>query len=191
MARALMRIAIPSLLVTAVAAALAAAALPAGPNSTAQAIKPQESTLVASFKQQAVVVDAPFTRFDGSIHYDPAHADTTRATLHVDTSSLDIGDEDSDAEVRGASWLDSAHFPTATFESTRVTARDTQHFDATGNLTIKGHTRPVTVTVTVTTAAHGYVYDGSFELSRRDFGIGDPQWDSVLDDRVRVRFHLL
>lgn len=184
-----MRIAL-SMLGTAVAAALAAAALPADPQSTAQAIKPQQSTLVASFKQEAVTVDAPFKRFDGSIHYDPAHADATRATLHVDTSSLDIGDEDSDAEVRGASWFDSAHFPTATFESTRITAHDAQHFDATGNLTIKGRTRAVTVTVTVTTATHGYVYDGSFELSRREFGIGDPQWDSVLDDRVRVRFHL-
>ena len=69
--------------------------------------------------------------------------------------------------------------------------RDAQHFDASGNLTIKGRTRPVTVTVSVTPGAHGYVYDGGFELSRRDFGIGDPQWDPVLDDHVRVQFHLL
>jgi polyisoprenoid-binding protein YceI len=138
-----------------------------------------------------VTVDAPFKRFDGSIHYDPAHADDAHATLHVDTSSLDVGDDDSDAEVRGASWFDSAHYPTATFESTRITTRDAQHFDANGNLTIKGRTRPVTVTVSVAPAAHGFAYDGSFELSRRDFGIGDPQWDSVLDDHVRVRFHLL
>ena len=39
--------------------------------------------------------------------------------------------------------------------------------------------------------AGGNAFDGSFELSRRAFGIGDPAWDSVLDDRVRVRFHLL
>ncbi len=174
-----------------VAVALAAATLAAGQPSAAQAIKAQQSTLVASFRQQAVTVDAPFKRFDGSIQYDPAHAGDTRATLHVDTTSLDIGDEDSDAEVRGVAWLDSAHYPMATFESTRITPRDAQHFDATGNLTIKGRTRPVTMIVSVAPAARGYVYDGSFELSRRDFGIGDPQWDSVLDDRVLVRFHLL
>jgi polyisoprenoid-binding protein YceI len=157
----------------------------------ARPLDARQSTLVASFRQQAVTVDAPFKRFDGTIQYDPAHAADTRATLHVDTSSLDIGDEDSDAEVRGSAWFDSAHYPMASFESTRITARDAQHFEATGNLTIKGRTRPVTVTVSVAPAEHGYVYDGSFELSRRDFGIGDPQWDSVLDDRVRVRFHLL
>jgi len=186
-----MRLGILSLLGVAAATALAAAAPPASPRSTGQAIDAQHSTLIASFRQQAVTVDAPFKRFDGSIHYDAAHPATTRATLHVDTSSLDIGDEDSDAEVRGASWFDSAHFPTATFESTSITPRDAQHFDATGNLTIKGRSRPVTVSVGVAPAAHGFAYDGSFELSRRDFGIGDPQWDAVLDDRVRVRFHLL
>lgn len=167
----------------------AAAAVVLG--ADARPIDAKQSTLVASFKQQAVTVDAPFKRFEGSIQYDPAHAADTRATLHVDTSSLDIGDEDSDAEVRGVAWFDSAHYPTATFESTRITARDAQHFDASGNLTIKGRTRPVTVTVSVTPGAHGYVYDGGFELSRRDFGIGDPQWDPVLDDHVRVQFHLL
>ena len=186
-----MRVGVLSLLGATVAAALAAAAPPSGSPPAARAIIPQQSTLIASFKQQAVTVDAPFKRFDGSIHYDPAHAGDTRATLHVDMNSLDIGDEDSDAEVRGASWFDSAHYPTATFESTHILPRDAQHFDATGNLTIKGRTRPVTVTVGVAPAAHGFAYDGSFELSRRDFGIGDPQWDSVLDDHVRVRFHLL
>jgi polyisoprenoid-binding protein YceI len=186
-----MRLGLLSLLGAAVAAALAAAAPAANPRSTAQAIDAQHSTLIASFQQQAVTVDAPFKRFDGSIHYDPAHAADAHATLHVDTSSLDVGDDDSDAEVRGASWFDCAHFPTATFESTRITTRDAQHFDANGNLTIKGRTRPVTVTVGVAPAAHGSAYDGSFELSRRDFGIGDPQWDPVLDDRVHVRFHLL
>lgn len=165
-----------------VAVALAADARP---------LDAKQSTLVVSFRQQAVTVDAPFKRFDGSIQYDPTHAADTRATLHVDTSSLEIGDEDSDAEVRGVAWFDSAHYPTASFESTRITPHDAQHFEAAGNLTIKGRTRPVTVTVSVTPTAHGYVYDGSVELSRRDFGIGDPQWDSVLDDHVLVRFHLL
>jgi polyisoprenoid-binding protein YceI len=186
-----MRLGVLPLLGAAVAAALAAAALAANPRPTAQAVDAQHSTLIASFQQQAVTVDAPFKRFDGSIHYDPANAGGTHATFHVDTSSLDIGDEDSDAEVRGASWFDSARYPTATFESTRITPRDAQHFDANGNLTIKGRTRPVTVTVSVAPAAHGFIYDGSFEMSRRDFGIGDPQWDAVLEDHVRVRFHLL
>lgn len=171
--------------------AACAAAVFAASAPGAQPIDPSRSTLVASFRQEAVTVDAPFRKFDGSIQYDPAHPADTRATLHVDMASLDIGDDDSNAEVRGTAWFDSAHFPSASFQSTSIKARDAQHFDASGDLAIKGRTRQVTVSVSVAPAAHGFSYDGSFEISRHDFGIGDPQWDSVLDDRVRVRFHLL
>ena len=180
-----------SALCTAIAVvALAAVALAADSPMNPQPVSLQQSSLVASFRQQSVTVDAPFKRFDGSIQYDPSRPADTRATLHVDMSSLDVGDDDSDAEVRGAAWFDSARYPQASFHSTRIKPGDAHHFDATGELSIKGRTRQITVNVNVQPAAHGSAYDGSFELSRRDFGIGDPSWDAVLDDQVRVRFHL-
>ena len=175
--------------VTAVVA-LATVALAADSPMNPQPVSLQQSSLVASFRQQSVTVDAPFKRFDGSIQYDPARPADTRATLHVDMNSLDIGDDDSDAEVRGAAWFDSAHYPQASFHSTLIKPGDARHFDATGELSIKGRTRLITVNVSVLPATHGNAYDGSFELSRRDFAIGDPSWDAVLDDQVRVRFHL-
>jgi hypothetical protein len=39
-------------------------------------------------------------------------------------------------------------------------------------------------------AGHATSFDGSFDLSRKIFGIGDSSWEDVLDDKVRVRFHL-
>ncbi len=173
------------------AVVVAVVALAADSQTGSQQISLPRSTLVASFRQQSVTVDAPFKRFEGNIQYDPARPADTRATLHVDVASLDVGDDDSDAEVRGAAWFDSAHYPQASFQSTLIKPGAAHHFDATGELTIKGHTHQVTVNVSVLPDAHGYAYDGSFELSRRDFGIGDPSWDAVLEDHVRVRFHLL
>jgi polyisoprenoid-binding protein YceI len=149
------------------------------------------STLVATFRQQAVSIDAAFRRFEGKIDYDPALPAATRATLSVDMTSLDIGDEDSSAEVRKSAWFDTAHFPRASFRSTSVKPAAAGHFEATGELTIKGRTRPVTVAVSVQQAGSSFAYDGSFELSRLEFDIGDPAWNQALDDRVRVRFHLL
>lgn len=175
-----------SALCTAIAVVALAADRPMNP----QPVSLQRSSLVASFRQQSVTVDAPFKRFDGSIQYDPARPTDTHATLHVDMSSLDVGDDDSDAEVRGAAWFDSARYPQASFHSTLIKPGDAHHFYASGELSIKGRTRQITVNVSVQPAAHGSAYDGSFELSRRDFGIGDPSWDAVLDDQVRVRFHL-
>ena len=173
------------------AVALAAIALAADSLARPQPIIASHSSLVASFRQQGVSVDAPFKRFSGEIQYDPAHPERTRATLQVDMGSLDVGDEDSDAEVRGTAWFDSAHFPQASFEATQVKPGDAHHFEASGELRIKDHAQRITVGVNVQPAGSGFTYDGSFELSRREFAIGDPSWDAVLDDAVRVRFHLL
>jgi polyisoprenoid-binding protein YceI len=174
-----------------VPAALAAAAFAVTALAADSNIDLLHSTLVATFHQQAVSIDAAFRRFEGKIDYDPALPAATRATLSVDMTSLDIGDDDSSAEVRKSAWFDTAHFPRATFRSTSVRPSAAGRFDATGELTIKGQARPITVTVGVQQLGTAFAYDGSFELSRQDFSIGDPAWNPVLDDKVRVHFHLL
>ena len=173
---------VPAALAT---AAFAVAALAADSN-----IDLLHSSLVATFRQQAVSVDAVFRRFEGEIDYDPALPAATRATLSVDMTSLDIGDEDTNAEVRKSVWFDTTRFPRATFRSTSVKPSAAGHFDAAGELTIKGQARPITVAVSVQRAGAALAYDGRFELSRRDFNIGDPTWNQVLDDKVLVHFHL-
>lgn len=154
-------------------------------------VNPATSSIVATFTQQHVAVDAAFRNFSGTIVYDAARADATRATLSVDVASLDLGDADTNAEVRKPAWFDSARYPHATFRSSAVKLGAAGHFDATGTLTIKGREQTVTVSVSVLKAGGANAFDGSFELSRKAFGIGDPTWDSVLDDAVRVKFHLL
>lgn len=150
-----------------------------------------QSSLVATFRQQRVPVDAAFKKFSGSIAYDAAEPATTTATLSVDMTSLDVGDDDTNAEVRKPAWFDSAHYPLATFRATTVVPRVGGGFDASGPLTIKGQTRPVTVTVTVARRGAATSFDGSFGLSRKAFAIGDPAWAGLLDDEVRVHFHLV
>jgi len=172
-------------------AALSAAAFTVAALAADSNIDLLHSSLVATFRQQAVSIDAAFRRFEGEIDYDPALPAATRATLSVDMTSLDIGDEDTNAEVRKSVWFDTTRFPRATFRSTSVKPSAAGHFDAAGELTIKGQARPITVTISVRRAGAAFAYDGRFELSRRDFNIGDPTWNPVLDDKVLVHFHLL
>jgi hypothetical protein len=47
------------------------------------------------------------------------------------------------------------------------------------------------VPVTVGKAGSAMVFDGAFEISRAYFGIGDKEWNDVVDDKVKVRFHLV
>lgn len=150
-----------------------------------------KSSIIATFRQEAAPIDVPFRNFTGTIVYDAANPAATSAELAVDMNSLDVGDETSSAEVRKPAWFDSGKYPQATFRSTAVKPGAPGQFDATGTLSIKGQTQSITVAITVQRVGNFNAYDGNFELSRKFFGIGDASWDEVLDDKVRVRFHLL
>lgn len=150
-----------------------------------------KSTLTATFRQEGVPVENPFTRFSGRIQYDPKNVAAATAVIEVDMTSYDIGDPAYNAEVAKASWFDSGAHPKAVFRSTAVKAVSATRFDATGTLTLKGRTQTVTVPVTVAAGAAGATFDGTFNISRKAFGIGSPVWDSVLEDQVAVKFHLV
>ena len=154
-------------------------------------IDPSKSTLVVTFKQENVPVDAPFKRFNGHIDYDPALPTASKAAVEITTASLDLGSEDYNSEVRKKDWLDSGTYPTATFISTAIKPGAAGHFDATGVLTLKGKTQTLTVPVTVGKAGAATSFDGDLTISRSYFGIGDKEWNDVLDDKVRVKFHII
>jgi polyisoprenoid-binding protein YceI len=155
------------------------------------AIDLSQSSIVATFKQQNAPVEAAFKKFSGSIVYDAARPAATAATLTVDMNSLDIGDADTEAEVRKPAWFDSARYPQATFRATTTTPGANGHFDASGPLTIKGKTQTITVAVTVQRSGRANAYDGSFELSRGPLASATRPGKGALDDTVRVHFHLL
>jgi polyisoprenoid-binding protein YceI len=172
-------------------AVISAAALAGVVLSADGSINSAGSSLVATFTQQHVPVDAAFKLFSGTIDYDAAHPEATKAALRVDVGSLELDDADASAELRKPAWFDYARYPNATFRSTSVKRGADGHLDITGTLEIKGHTQTISVAASVQGSGAARAFDGSFELSRKAFGIGDPAWDGVLDDRVRLRFHLL
>jgi polyisoprenoid-binding protein YceI len=154
-------------------------------------IDPSKSTLIATFRQEKVPVDAPFKRFSGHIQYDSAQPSAARAMIQVQTGSFDMGSADYNAEVADKSWLDSKSYPTASFVSTAIKSEGTGKLEATGTLTLKGRMQTLTVPVSVGMLGTAMTFDGAFVISRKVFGIGTPDWNDVLDDAVRVRFHLV
>jgi polyisoprenoid-binding protein YceI len=150
-----------------------------------------KSSIIATFKQSGVAVDTPFTRFTGRIVYDAANVAAASASIEVETASLDIGDEEYNAEVRKKPWFDSATYPRATFRSTGIKASGPGKFIATGTLTVKGRVQTISVPIATKATPNGTAFEGSFAISRKAFGIGDPLWEEVLDDRVGVRFTLV
>ena len=150
-----------------------------------------KSSLIATFRQESVPVDAPFRKFSGHILYDLTQPASAKATLAVETASFDLGSEDYNAEVRKKGWFDSASYPQASFVSSAIKPGAPGHFDATGTLTLKGKTLTITVPVTVGRVGAMQSFDGALVISRKYFAIGDPDWNDVVDDKVSVKFHLV
>jgi polyisoprenoid-binding protein YceI len=109
----------------------------------------------------------------------------------IDMKSVDTGSALFDQHIQGADFFDTAKFPTASFKSTKVTFDGNKPAAIEGNLTIKGVTRPVTLTVTSFQAmphpmmkkdaigANAYTV-----VKRSDFGAG--AYAPAVSDDVRI-----
>jgi len=90
------------------------------------------------------------SRFDkttGTVVFDKA-ARTGAVDIVIDAKSVDTGYATFNEHIQGEDFLDTARYPTATFKSTRVVFDGDKPAKVEGNLTLKGVTKPVTLTVT-------------------------------------------
>ena len=90
------------------------------------------------------------SRFDkatGTVTLDKA-AKTAAVNIVIDTKSVNTGSATFNEHIQGEDYLDTAKYPTATFKSTKVNFEGDKPASIEGNLTLKGITKPVTLTVT-------------------------------------------
>ena len=88
-----------------------------------------------------------FNDFDGSFSYDEADPAASRVEVTIRTASIDSNHADRDKHLRGKEFLDVDKFPQATFVSTGYTENEDKSAVLTGNLTLRGVTRPVSIAV--------------------------------------------
>ncbi len=90
------------------------------------------------------------SRFDkttGTVVFDKA-AKTGAVDIVIDTKSVNTGYPTFNEHIQGEDFLDTATYPTASFKSTKVVFEGDKPVSIEGNLTLKGVTKPVTLTVT-------------------------------------------
>lgn len=88
-----------------------------------------------------------FNKTTGKVIFDKA-AKTGAVDIVIDTKSVDTGSATFNEHIQGEDFLDTAKYPTATFKSTKVVFEGDKPVTVEGNLTLKGVTKPVTLTVT-------------------------------------------
>lgn len=88
-----------------------------------------------------------FNKTTGTVVLDK-QAGQAKVDIVIDTASVSTGSEAFDGHIQGADFLDTRQFPTATFKSSKVVFEGDKPVSIEGDLTIKGITKPVTLTVT-------------------------------------------
>jgi polyisoprenoid-binding protein YceI len=162
---------------TALRALLAVALLAAGLCSNARAssweLDPAATRIAFSVKNLSVAyVEGTFRLASGRVVLDDG--DMSRSTLEavIDTGSVDTDEPKRDAHLRSADFLDVTRYPTMTFQSTRIEQGDGDHWKVTGNLTLRGTSRPVVLDVQRSIAEGSRASArASTTIDRRDFGI--------------------
>jgi polyisoprenoid-binding protein YceI len=135
-----------------------------------------------------------FTKFEGQIvtAKDPLQSS---ATASIDTTSFDTGNEQRNNDIKGENFLDVANHPTMTYRSASI-RKEGDDFVVTGDLTIKGVTHPVELSVEV----NGFGPDpyggtraglsATGEINRSDYGIDAnmslPTGGVVISEKIQL-----
>ncbi len=121
-----------------------------------------------------------FSQGRGTLEFDPANPTRARIEVTIPLSTLSTGVAALDEDFRSTDFFDTERFPTATFTSTKVEkGMASNELEVTGNLTLHGITRPVTLKVAIVkvgtnprTSLPTVGFDGMTRLKRSDFGLG-------------------
>jgi len=129
-------------------------------------------------------VRGDFTRFSGKVQLD--EADVTRSTVDatIDVASVDTRVADRDGHLKSPDFFDAAKYPSITFKSTKVAKGGAGRLLVTGDLTLHGVTRPVTLDVTASAEVKGMYgetrrgYSATAKIDRKDYGL---TWNKLVE----------
>jgi len=161
----------------------AAAALP----MAADVYKVDKSHSDVDFKVRHLVsnVTGKFTDFDGTVTMQPGKPGASSVEFTINAGSNDTGNADRDKHLHTADFFDIEKFPAITFKSTSIApAKKKDLYNVTGDLTIRGVTKRVTIPVQFLGAAKDpwgndkAGFSLQTKVNRKDYGIN---WNKALD----------
>lgn len=161
-------------------------------------LDPQESVIGFTVYAQMlfkVKEEGRFRQFSGQVGYDPDRPADTHVDLTVYTATVDMHNAEHDAMLKSPGFFDVERFPTMRFVGASTAVRPNGGLDVTGDLTIRGITRRVTVPVVISQVPGrnaGSRFETTFQIDRTDFGLNGPAKMAGLSVSIakNVRIHL-
>ena len=165
------------------------------PRTTKWELDPENSSVEFTCKHVFSNVRGMFKQPSGTVTLDEATPANSKVDATIDASTITTGVEERDNHLKSPDFFDVAKYPAITFVSTSVAKSSATSYSVTGNLTMHGVTRPVTLAVT---ASAPFKHAGGIRrgieattsVNRKDFGL---VWDYpgegagvVVGDNIKI-----
>jgi len=168
---------------------------------TKWAIDPVHSSVDFSVRHMMIAnVKGSFKAFEATVVADPADLTNAEISFAIDAASIDTRNEDRDNHLRSADFFDAENNPKITFTATDIKKTDEGEYNVTGDLTIRGVTRPETFSVVYEGSGKDpwgnekAGFSGAGSINRADYGL---TWNAALEtggvlvgDKIKISFEI-
>jgi polyisoprenoid-binding protein YceI len=174
----------------------AALAFASNANAATYAIDPGHTQVEFTYNHFGFSnITGRFDQVGGEFELNTADLAKSRISVEIPISSLSTGVAKLDQHLQGPDFFDAAKYPTANFKSTAVHVVNDRELHVSGDLTIHGVTKPVTLDVKVNKIAEHPMkkvpaagFDAKTTIKRSDFGVG--AYVPMVSDDVEIRITL-
>ncbi len=146
------------------------------PQTSKWELDPENSSAEFVCKHLLSKVRGMFPKPSGTVMLDEATPTNSKINATIDVNSITTGVEERDTHLKSPEFFDVARYPAITFVSTSVSRSSATSYSVTGNLTMHGVTRPVTLAVTASppfnhAAGIRRGIEATTSVNRKDFGL--------------------
>ena len=134
-----------------------------------------------------------FVKFEGGFDFDENNFGNSSTSVTIQTASIEMHDSTWNEHLSGEQWFNVAKFPTMTFKSTKVTKTGDKTMDVTGDLTLLGVTKPVTLKVVFNKKGKMMQFDkagfnATATIDRTEFGMNT--YAGMIGNEIEIRINV-
>jgi polyisoprenoid-binding protein YceI len=160
------------------------------PLSQAQApvfvITPEQST-IKFYVKSSVDIQGDFNKWDATLTFTSPKVATGVLDIEIQAASVSTGSDMKNGKLKSKDFFDVQHDPLITFKSTKIVRTSPGVYQVQGNFTIRGVTKPDTLTLTTDAEGKGVgEIKGTMAFDRKDYGVDGSIPFIKIADRVEV-----
>lgn len=150
-----------------------------------------ETSKVTFFVKASVALEGTFEKWDATLTFTSPELSTGVLTVKIQADSVNTGSGMKDGKLKSKDFFDVKKDPLITFKSTKIVQTGPTTFEVDGNFTIRGVTKPETLTLTLNREGEGSgEVKGTMAFDRKDYGMDSGIPFIKIADRVEVTVNL-